>query len=204
MQQLAQLGPAGWDEFSAEFAFTVSSQIAQLQFWSEDRTGLVPVPQSVAELVSRQREVAAQMSAGPWWRLLLNVTSRGETTVNYDYGDEPFPDDQLVAPEHYRNDLDTYPRSHVPVWLAGYVAGPAAQGRDPRQAAEAVAADAAAGRSAIVTDDVPPLPDLRARWAVLSAAYTGSRIGLGTPRLPWLFLVRGRPSQRMHSVRAAR
>ncbi len=148
MQQLAQLGPAGWDEFSAEFAFTVSSQIAQLQFWSEDRTGLVPVPQSVAALVSQQREVAAQMSAGPWWRLLLTVTNRGETTVDYDYGDEPFPDDQLVAPEHYRNDLETYPRERVPVWLAGYVAGPAAQGRDPRQAAQAVSADAAAGRNA--------------------------------------------------------
>ena len=148
VQQLAQLGPAGWEEFSAEFAFTVSSQIAQLQFWSEDRTGLVPVPQSVAELVSQQREVAARMPAGPWWRLLLTVTNRGETTVDYDYGDEPFPDDQLVAPEHYRNDLETYPREHVPVWLAGYVAGPAAQGRDPRQAAAAVAADAAAGRTA--------------------------------------------------------
>ena len=187
VQQLAQLGPAGWDEFSAEFAFTVSSQIAQLQFWSEDRTGLVPVPQSVAELVGRQREVAAQMSAGPWWRLLLTVTNSGETTVNYDYGDEPFPDDQLVAPEHYRNDLETYPRSHVPVWLAGYVAGPAAQGRDPRQAAEAVSADAAAGRSAVATDDVPPLRDLRARWAVLSAAYTGVGSGWGPRVYPGYF-----------------
>lgn len=191
VQQLAQLGPEGWDEFSAEFAFTVSSQIAQLQFWSEDRTGLVPVPQSVAELVSRQREVAAQMSAGPWWRLLLTVTNRGETTVNYDYGDEPFPDDQLVAPEHYRNDLDAYPRPHVPVWLAGYVAGPAAQGRDPRQAAEAESADVAAGRSAIVTDDVPPLGDLRARWAVLAAAYTGVESSWGPRVYPGYFWFEG-------------
>jgi hypothetical protein len=187
VQQLAQLGPAGWDEFSAEFAFTVSSQIAQLQFWSEDRTGLVPVPQSVAALVSQQREVAAQMSAGPWWRLLLTVTNRGETTVNYDYGDEPFPDDQLVAPEHYRNDLETYPRERVPVWLAGYVAGTAAQGRDPRQAAQAVSADAAAGRNAVTTEDVPALRDLIARWAVLSAAYTGVESGWGPRVYPGYF-----------------
>jgi hypothetical protein len=167
VQQLAQLGPAGWQEFSAEFAFTVSSQIAQLQFWSAGRTGLVPVPQSIAELVRRQREAAAQMPAGPWWRLLLTVTDRGETTVNYDYGDEPFPDDQLVAPEHYRNDLETYPRTHVPVWLAGYVAGPEAQGRDPRKAA------AAAGGTATAAGELPPLRELWARWAVLSAVSAG-------------------------------
>jgi hypothetical protein len=182
VQQLAQLGPAGWQEFAAEFAFTVSSQIAQLQFSSDDRTGLVPVPQSIAELVSRQREVAARMPAGPWWRLLLTCSSNGETTVEYDYGDEPFPDDQLVAPDHYRNDLESYPRSHVPVWLAGYVAGPGAQGRDPRQAAEAESAEAAAGHSAIATDDIPPLRELRARWAVLSAAYAGVESGWG-PRV---------------------
>jgi hypothetical protein len=174
VQQLAQLGPAGWEEFSAEFAFTVSSQIAQLQFFSDDRSGLVPVPQSIAELVSRQREVASRMPAGPWWRLLLTCTNRGEMTVDYDYGDEPFPDDQLVAPEHYLRDLQTYPRARVPVWLAGYVSGTAAQGRDPRQAAAAETADAAAGHAAVATGAVPPLADLWARWAVLSAAYTGA------------------------------
>src|SRR6478672_14545 len=90
VQQLAQLGPAGWEEFEAEFAFTVTAQVAQLRFWSADRTGLVPVPQSIADLVRSQREVAARMPAGPWWRLLLNVTSSGETSIDYDYGDDPF------------------------------------------------------------------------------------------------------------------
>ncbi|MGV0744129.1 hypothetical protein [Mycolicibacterium sp. XJ870] len=173
-QQLAALGPAGWEEFSAEFAFTVSSQIAQLQFYAADRAGLVPVPQSIAELVQRQREVSARMSAGPWWRLLLNVTNRGEMSVNYDYGDEPFPEDQLVTPEYYRNDLETYPRAQLPVWLAAYVAGPEAQGRDSTQAAAAAAADKVAGRTAVITDEIPPLPDLLARWASLSAAYAGA------------------------------
>lgn len=104
--QLAQLGPAGWEEFSAEFAFTVTAQVAQLRFFSADRTGLVPVPQAVADLIRQQREVAARMTAGPWWRLLLNVTNDGETAIDYDYGDQPFPDDQLLAPEHYRSDLE--------------------------------------------------------------------------------------------------
>ncbi|MFV8048819.1 hypothetical protein [Mycobacterium sp. 48b] len=182
VQQLAQLGPEGWEEFSATFAFTVTSQIAQLQFWAQDRTGLVPVPQSIADLVRRQREVSARMSAGPWWRLLLNVTNTGQATVDYDYGDEPFPDDQIVAAEHYRNDLDAYPRRQVPVWLAGYTAGIDAQGRDAARAAAAAAADKDAGREGVVTDQIPPLPDLLARWAVISAAYEGTGSGWG-PRI---------------------
>ncbi|GAA5200840.1 hypothetical protein GCM10023322_79600 [Rugosimonospora acidiphila] len=184
VQQLAQLGPSGWERFSAEFALTVSTEIAQLRFWMGGGSGLVPVPKPIADLVRRQREVAARMPAGPWWRLLLTVTNRGQTTVDYDYGDEPFPDDQLMPPEYYRNDLASYPRHHVPVWLAGYVAGPAAQGRDPGQAAVAAAADAAAGRAAVVTDALPPLPEVWARWAVLSATHAGIRAEPGPQIFP--------------------
>ncbi|MEU4678587.1 hypothetical protein [Micromonospora sp. NPDC023737] len=182
VQRLAQLGPPGWQRFSAEFAFTVSAEIAHLVFWSGDRSLPVPVPSRVGELVRHQRDVAARMPAGPWWRLLLTVTSSGEMAVDYDYGDEPFPDGQLMPPEHYRNDLAAYPRSQIPVWLAGYVAGPAAQGRDPRRAAAAAAADAAAGRTATVVDDVPSLPDVWTRWAALSAVYAGVRSDWG-PRI---------------------
>jgi hypothetical protein len=178
VQQLAQLGPTGWEEFSAEFAFTVTAQVAQLRFWSVDRTGLVPVPQSVADLVRSQREVAARMPAGPWWRLLLNVTNSGETTIDYDYGDEPFPDDQLLAPEHYRSDLEAYPRDHIPVWLAGYVAGPEAQSRQPHQAA----ADAANGEHATPTGDLSPLRDLWSRRPTPASDRSGGHVC--TPATP--------------------
>jgi len=181
-QQLAELGPAGWEQFSAVFAFTVTSEVAQLRFTSDEGTGLVPVPQSVADLVRLQREIVARTSEGPWWRLVLTRTDRGETTVTYDYGDEPFPDDQLVAPEHYRNDLASHPRSQVPVWLAGYIAGPTAQGRDPRQAAAAEAADAAEGCTATAAPDMPALGDLWARWVALSAVYAGTGAESG-PRI---------------------
>lgn len=121
-RELAELGPAGWEEFSAEFAFTVSSQISRLRFGSDDREGVVPVPQSIVDLVRQQRGLAAETPAGPWWRLLLTVNNRGEVTVDYDYGEKPFPPDQLVAREHYRNDLEAYPRP-LPAWLAAYVGG---------------------------------------------------------------------------------
>jgi hypothetical protein len=182
VQQLAQLGPQGWEQFSAVFAFTVSAEVAQLRFWSGGQPRLVPVPESIAALVRQQREIAAAMPAGPWWRLLLSVTNRGEMTVDYDYGDEPFPDEQLLAPEHYRDDLDTYPRSRVPVWLAGYVAGPSVQGRDPQRAAATAAADTEAGRTGTPADHLPPLHDLLSRWAVLSAAYAGVKSDWG-PRV---------------------
>lgn len=172
VQQLGELGPAGWEQFSAEFAFTATSEIAQLRFWSADRTGLVPVPQSMADLVRLQREAAAGVPEGPWWRLVLNCTNRGEASVHYDYGVEPFPEGQLVPPEHYRNDLEKYPRSHVPVWLAGYIAGAAAQGRDPRRAA-AEADGIAEGRGATAAAELPALGELWSRWAVLSAACAG-------------------------------
>jgi hypothetical protein len=121
VQELARLGPAEWEWLWAEFAFTVSAELAHLRFSSYSRSVVVPVPEQVAELVREQRGVVSMMPAGPWWRLLLTVTNRGETTVNYDYGDGPFPHDQLLAPEHYRNDLDAFPRPRVPAWLARYI-----------------------------------------------------------------------------------
>ncbi|QKG19754.1 hypothetical protein [Actinomadura verrucosospora] len=126
VQEIALLGPPAWEWLWAEFAFTVSAEIAHLRFSSYHRSVVVPVPESVSALVREQRGIVAMMPAGPWWRLLLTVTNQGETTVNYDYGDGPFPHDQLLAPEHYRNDLETYPRPSVPAWLARYIDGPAA------------------------------------------------------------------------------
>ncbi|MEU8341838.1 hypothetical protein AB0C74_09085 [Spirillospora sp. NPDC048832] len=121
VRELAVLGPPGWEWLRAEFAFTVSAEIAHLRFSSRRRTVAAPVPESVSVLVRDQRLAAAEMPAGPWWRLLLTVTDRGETTVGYDYGDGPFPDDQLLAPEHYLNDLEAFPRPNVAPWLARYI-----------------------------------------------------------------------------------
>lgn len=173
-QQLGGLGPIGWEEFTAAFALTATSEVAQLQFRSEDRTDLVPVPQPIADVVRRHREETSTVPAGPWWRLVLTCTNSGDATVDYDYGDEPFPDGQLVADEHYRNDVQTYPRNRLPIWLAGYIAGPDAQGRSARQAATALTEDAEVGRHSIATGDVPSLHELWARWAVLSAIRAGT------------------------------
>ncbi|MCV7168400.1 hypothetical protein H7I41_00540 [Mycobacterium manitobense] len=171
--ELAALGPARWQRFEAVFAFTVTAEVAQLRFFVDEQSGLVPVPKAIAAVVRQQRLVAAEMPAGPWWRLLLSVTEGGEMTVDYDYGDDPFPDDQILAPEDYLADLDTFPRNWVPVWLAGYIAGPDAQGRSPRRAAAQASADRAVGRGSVTSQDVAPLTEVWARWAALSAVHVG-------------------------------
>ena len=109
-QELAYLGPSGWREYRAVFALTVRGGAAQLEFGTQDG-GWQParVPGPIVEMVRRQREFTAQMSAGPWWRLIMTVTNQGLLSVSYDYGDEPFPDDQLQPPQNYRDDIEPLP-----------------------------------------------------------------------------------------------
>lgn len=181
-QELATLGPTDWRQFIAVFALTVRAGTADCAFDTPQGWQPVTVPRSVMDLVRAQREVSAQMSAGPWWRLTLTVTNQGRLRVDYDYGDQPFPDGQLQPADHYRDDIAAYPRPSLPIWLAGYLAGPAAQGRTPAQASAAVSADQAAGRLPVETDDVEPLPITWTRWAVLAAVYAGGRSQWG-PRV---------------------
>ncbi|POX64862.1 hypothetical protein C3492_03750 [Streptomyces sp. Ru62] len=126
-QQLALLGPPGWDRLAAAFSFTVSGEVAQLRFWSGNRSTEVRVPEQMAVLVRRQRHLAAQMPSGPWWRLLLTVShsagANARITTEYDYGDRPLPADHLLAPGHYRADLAAYPRAHTPAWLTAHIGG---------------------------------------------------------------------------------
>ncbi|MEU4746928.1 hypothetical protein AB0G02_41620, partial [Actinosynnema sp. NPDC023658] len=122
VQQLALHGPPGWGRFGAVFVMTVSAEVGRVRFWTGQPNDVVAVPEPIMALVRRQREVAARMPAGPWWRLLMTVTHHGETTVDYDYGDRPIPREDLLPAEHYRNDLAAYPRAHVPDWLTDYLA----------------------------------------------------------------------------------
>lgn len=179
VQQLALQGPAGWEHFSALFAIAGEARVAQLRFLSPSGSTVVPVPAYIAELATEHRAIAARLPAGPWWRMLLEVTDKGQVTEKYDYGDEPFPDDQLFRPADYGADIQQYPRKHLPVWLAGYIAGPQAQGRPSHQASAAARRDTAEETEAIETDDIVPLPEAWLRWAVLAALCAGIRTEFG-------------------------
>ncbi|MFF3950162.1 hypothetical protein ACFYYN_35900 [Streptomyces sp. NPDC001902] len=184
-QQLAQLGPPGWDRLAAVFSFTVSSEVAQLRFWSGKRSTEARVPEQIALLVRRQRHLAARMPAGPWWRLLLTVShsagTNAQVATDYDYGDQPIPDDDLLAPENYRDDLAAYPRAHTPTWLTAYVSSADAPGTPTRPAPQAAGATT---RPPDPRQDRPAPPPRRAPAPQPDAVAPGPRNPYDAPTPP--------------------
>ncbi|GAB2687270.1 hypothetical protein [Nocardia thraciensis] len=185
--EVVSAGPGGWRSVRAAFAVAVGGEATEIVFVIGDRSVRVDPPASTAALVRRHRELSAERDEGPWWRLLLWSTEGGVPEFGYDLGDEPFPDGQLFAPEVYRADLAAYPRRRLPVWLGAYLGHSDRQARSPRAAVAAVRADRAAGvRPTAMTNELPDLPVLWARWAVLSAAFVATGSERGPRMLPSL------------------
>ncbi|WP_433520596.1 hypothetical protein ACQPZ2_24525 [Nocardia pseudovaccinii] len=185
--EIAESGPPGWQSMAASFALTVAEEAVDVVFTVDDRSVRVDPPNAVLASVRRLREVSARLEQGPWWRLLLWSSEAGAPEFGYDYGEEPFPDGQLFAPEVYRSDLSAYPRDRLPVWLAAYIGHGERQTRSPRSAVTAVHTHRAAGvRPVPLQNQLPDLPVLWARWAVLSAAFVAVGSPLGPRMLPSL------------------
>lgn len=180
-RELAAAAPEGWERLEAVFAWTIAAQSWNVVYSAEGRAVRAEPAQSVLLLVQEQREVTAQLPAGPWWRMRIVLTDAGELQTDYDYGDEPFPDDQLFQPEAYQEDLREYPRTRLPIWLAAYVSHEGRQLRPPRLAAEQARLDREKGiRGQVTTTDFPPLPLLWARWTALAATF----VAIGAPQGP--------------------
>nr|WP_246461011.1 hypothetical protein [Nocardia transvalensis] len=176
---MRELAPQGWRRVEAWFAMTVVAESAQILCDDGIRPTRHPVSDVVWDAVRRHRRITAESASGPWWRLLVRIDADGVEIVA-DRGAEPFPGEQLFAPEAYLADLEQYPRGRLPVWLAAYLRQGERRSRTPRMAAEQVRADQRAGvRAVVVEGELPDLAVLWARWAVLSAAFVavGSRRG---------------------------
>ncbi|WP_457147666.1 hypothetical protein [Mycobacterium sp. URHB0021] len=189
-QQLTSFAPDDWLWCRAEFALTVVDETAYVWYETPDgrQLQLAEVPENITSLVREQRDISGGAPAGPWWRLVFDISNEGETVIGYDYGDDPFPEDQLQPAQNYLDDIAAYPRSSLPVWLAAYLADPDVQTRDVPTAEAAVAADLAAGRAATPADDIAHVADMWARWAVLGALHMGVESEDGprvTPGLGW-------------------
>ncbi|MBJ8338604.1 hypothetical protein JGU71_06885 [Antrihabitans sp. YC3-6] len=186
-RELAAVGPAGWERLDAVFALTTTGEVVQV-FYTVDGASVRVNPPATALAAARQhRDVSSKLGDGPWWRMLLELTNTGAIKVEYDYGDEPFPEDQLFTPETYLADLQQYPRRRLPVWLAAYVGHQGRQLRTPQQAAEQARADRAANVHGVVSvDDFPAFPQMWARWATISAAFVAIRSEWGPRVLPSL------------------
>ena len=184
-RKLAAEGPAGWQRLDAVFAATVVASTGTALYTGEDQrlvARTTPSPE-VMTLVRDHRRLSSGFGDGPWLRLLFALTSEGRIEVDYDFGAEPFPDDQLFAPEAYRADLEAYPRENLPVWLAAHIRHAGRQLRPPEVAAARAGVARADGNGAAVADSsLPSLPLMAARWAVLSAAFVAARSQWG-PRL---------------------
>lgn len=186
-QQLAAAGPAGWRQLTAVFAIAATDTIARVVFVDDAGRSVLLEPRAVLSQVVELRELSARLDGGPWWRFLLELDSSGELRTEYDYGDVPFPDEQLFPPEAYRADLEAYPRDRLPVWLAAYVGHGDRQQRSPGQAAAAVRSDLAAGVAPVPSDrEFPVLPVLWARWAAMAAAFVAVGSEWGPRILPSL------------------
>ncbi|MFI6870203.1 hypothetical protein [Nocardia sp. NPDC050406] len=190
--ELVSAAPPGWQQLHAVFASTVAAELTRVLFSNGENTVQVQPPAGAISLVREQRDLAAQLGDGPWWRMTLSLSASGQLDVEYDYGDEPFPDDQLFAPEAYRADLETYPRARLPVWLAAYIRNEGRQSRSPQQAAVAARSDLAAGiRPTRSDNDFPDFPEMWVRWAIISAAFVACKSQWGPRVLASLGLFEG-------------
>ncbi|MFX0580598.1 hypothetical protein [Nocardia nepalensis] len=185
---LAAQGPQGWTRLEAVFGLTTTAELASVIFADDEQRAVRIQPtDEVVGLVREQRHVSAQLSDGPWWRLLISLANTGAIEVDYDYGDEPFPDEHLFPPEVYLADLQAYPRNALPVWLAAYIGHGDRQSRPAQIAAAQARADRAAGVRPVLSErDFPAFPVLSARWAVISAAFVAAGSQWGPRVLPAL------------------
>jgi hypothetical protein len=204
---LAANGPAGWQRVDAVFAMTVSGEICHVVYSVGAQQIAVDLPESAVDLVREMRTAAARSGSGPWWRLLVSMTSSGDIEVAYDYGDEPFPDGQLFVPEAYRADLEAYPRGKLPVWLAAYIGHGDRQRRTPQQAAAQARKDRTEQVWAVLAEnEFPPFPHMWARWTTIAAAFVAAKSEWGPRMLPWVGVFEGtaRGGSTLHALPAGR
>ncbi|KAF0848280.1 hypothetical protein [Nocardia caishijiensis] len=187
---LARFGPRGWVRCEAVIALAVGSGVARVDWYDRQGESLrSDLPEDVLDLVREQRVRESEHVRGPWWRLIVRATAEGGSEFEYDYGEEPFPDDQLLLPQAYLADLQAFPRARVPVWLAAYVRQEQSQRRSARQAAaRARATGVAAARAA---DGLPELAVMWARWAALSAAFVAGGLEWGPRVFPSMGIFEG-------------
>ena len=168
--------PSDVRRITAVFALTLRSEAAHIVH-STGRASAEAEPGPDAFRLARElRRTSARLPRGPWWRMTLDVRVDVGLEVDFEYGDEPFPDEHLFAPEDYRADLEAFDWSaeKLPTWLSAFLSHGGRQLRSPRKAA--APADTRGARSAqgVSPKEMPGLTETWARWAVLSAAFVAA------------------------------
>ncbi|MEU1980926.1 hypothetical protein [Nocardia sp. NPDC019395] len=184
---LGEAGPSGWKQLDAVFALTTTTVRAEVIYSDGERSMRTEPSGAVLDRVREQRALVAELDEEPWWRMLLRLSADGDFEVDYDFGDEPFPEGQLFEPDAYRADLEEYPREVLPVWLAAYIGHGDRQTRTPQDAAIEARADREAEIwPAMAENEFPDFPEMWARWACISAAFVAAGSDWGPRILPSL------------------
>ncbi|WP_181699432.1 hypothetical protein [Nocardia sp. GTS18] len=189
-RKLGTVGPSGWARLEAVFALAAGGGVARVDcFYGNGPAVRFEIPDEVLESVRAQRIRESGSDLGPWWRMVVRATAEGDFEAEYDYGSEPFPADQLLAPEAYLADLQAFPRTRLPAWLAAYVRQEDSQRRSARQAAARARSVGVA--SAREVEGLPGLAAVWGRWAVLSAAFVAGESERGPRVFPSMGIFEG-------------
>ncbi|MGF6881216.1 hypothetical protein ABIA39_001096 [Nocardia sp. GAS34] len=191
-RRVASAAPTGWQRMVVTFALTVDQSLARVSLEAGGKAVQFGVDAETMRLAREQRELTAGQGAVPWWRMILRLEVDGEFGIEYDYGEEPFPEGWLFAPQSYKADLARFPRERIPVWLAAYLRHDGRQTRTPQRAAADARSDAEHGVRPNDSSDLLPEPALLwSRWAVLSAAFVAAGSPLGPRVAPSLGVFEG-------------
>ncbi|MBO0878845.1 MAG: hypothetical protein J2P17_00310 [Mycobacterium sp.] len=187
-QELADLAPDGWRYFEAVFVLTAVTGVSEVLYSDgEQELRVLQPPEHIHDMVDEHRELSAGFQDGPWWRLLMWAEKDGQLEVDYDYGEQPFPDNQMLPPAAYLADLQAFPRERIPVWLGAYIAHGDRQLRPPEIAGPQARADREASvRAQVSNTDFPALPTMWRRWAVMSAVFAAAGSPWGPRIVPAL------------------
>jgi hypothetical protein len=170
VQSIAQVAPAGWESLQAAFSFAGGQEIANVVAITANGPTPIRITAEAIELIRTHRTVS-NGSRGPWLRLLFDCDATGALQVAFDYGDNELPAEHLLPPQAYVSDFEEFPRLATPLWLVAYMGN---EGQQLRTAGGARQSAVAVGDARESDDEIPPLPALWARIAVLAAVCRGS------------------------------
>ncbi|KRQ27770.1 hypothetical protein AOT83_05945 [Mycobacteroides sp. H001] len=185
LEALVSVASPGWQTVHAAFSMAGGEEIAQAVAVTTDGSVSIPATSKMVQPMREHRRVTIG-SQGPWLRFLIDCDSSGNYSAAPDYGDAELPPSQLLPAAAYVRDFQQHPRDRAPVWLLAHIGNEGRQLR-PARVAYQQAADGVSGAD-IADDEIPALPLLWARTAVLAALCRGVDAAFG-PRCDPTFQV---------------
>lgn len=172
VESVARNCPPDWEMLHGAISMAGADEIAQLVAVTPSGNKEIRTSAAALDPIRMHRNLTAG-AQGPWLRLLFDCDRAGNLSVAFDYGDIEIPPDQLLPGQAYLQDLESFPRQNVPVWLLAHIGN---EGQQMRSAATA-RRDAGFGVDEVFNADreIPALPVLWARIAILTAISRGVR-----------------------------